>query len=224
MCLEYAPVRHTGWEARQGLGRIMKKRIILLLMAVVMSVLLAACGSAGEESGEEVSNPLEPDRHHVEITIKDYGKISLELYKEVAPITVENFLKLAEDGFYDGLTFHRIISGFMIQGGDPKGDGTGGSDKNIKGEFSANGVENSISHVRGTISMARAQEYDSASSQFFIMHQDSASLDGQYAAFGKVTEGMEIVDQICEKTPVVDGNGKVEADKQPKIETIKVID
>ena len=112
----------------------------------------------------------------------------------------------------------------MIQGGDPKGDGTGGSDKNIKGEFSANGVENSISHVRGTISMARAQEYDSASSQFFIMHQDSASLDGQYAAFGKVTEGMEIVDQICEKTPVVDGNGKVEADKQPKIETIKVID
>ena len=101
MCLEYAPVRHTGWEARQGLGRIMKKRIILLLMAVVMSVLLAACGSAGEESGEEVSNPLEPDRHHVEITIKDYGKISLELYKEVAPITVENFLKLAEDGFYD---------------------------------------------------------------------------------------------------------------------------
>ena len=123
-----------------------------------------------------------------------------------------------------GLTFHRIISGFMIQGGDPKGDGTGGSDKNIKGEFSANGVENSISHVRGTISMARAREYDSASSQFFIVHQDSVYLDGQYAAFGKVTEGMEIVDQICEKTPVADGNEKVEADKQPKIETIKVID
>ena len=137
---------------------------------------------------------------------------------------VNEFLKLAGDGFYDGLTFHRIVSGFMIQGGDPKGDGTGGSDKNIKGEFSANGVENNISHVRGTISMARAQEYDSASSQFFIMHQDTASLDGQYAAFGKVTEGMEIVDQICEKTPVVDGNGKVEADKQPKIEAIKVID
>lgn len=160
----------------------------------------------------------------MEIQIKDYGTIKAELDADVAPVSVSNFVSLAKSGFYDGLTFHRIISGFMIQGGDPKGDGTGGSDKNIKGEFSANGVENSISHVRGTISMARAQEYDSASSQFFIMHQDSASLDGQYAAFGKVTEGMEIVDQICEKTPVVDGNGKVEADKQPKIETIKVID
>lgn len=160
----------------------------------------------------------------MEIQIKDYGTIKAELDADVAPVSVSNFVSLAKSGFYDGLTFHRIISGFMIQGGDPKGDGTGGSGKNIKGEFSANGVENSISHVRGTISMARAQEYDSASSQFFIMHQDSASLDGQYAAFGKVTEGIEIVDQICEKTPVVDGNGKVEADKQPKIETIKVID
>lgn len=200
----------------------MRKATKLLCMALILIVGITGCG--GNTKEEEQTGETLTGKHHVEIQIKDYGTIKAELDADVAPVSVSNFVSLAKSGFYDGLTFHRIISGFMIQGGDPKGDGTGGSDKNIKGEFSANGVENSISHVRGTISMARAQEYDSASSQFFIMHQDSVSLDGQYAAFGKVTEGMEIVDQICEKTPVVDGNGKVEADKQPKIETIKVID
>ena len=162
--------------------------------------------------------------HHVEITVKDYGTISVELNGDAAPITVENFLKLSGDGFYDGLTFHRIISGFMIQGGDPLGNGTGGSDQDIKGEFSANGVENSLSHTRGAISMARSQLMDSASSQFFIVHEDSTYLDGQYACFGYVTEGMEVVDAICEATPVTDRNGTVAAENQPVIESIKVID
>lgn len=216
----------------------MRKAAKLLCMALILTLGITGCGDNKKEEGqsgksgsadsgkqqESQTGETLTGKHHVEIQIKDYGTIKAELDADVAPVSVSNFVSLAKSGFYDGLTFHRIISGFMIQGGDPKGDGTGGSGKNIKGEFSANGVENSISHVRGTISMARAQEYDSASSQFFIMHQDSASLDGQYAAFGKVTEGIEIVDQICEKTPVVDGNGKVEADKQPKIESIKVID
>lgn len=162
--------------------------------------------------------------HHVEIAIKDYGTISVELDGDAAPITVENFLKLAGDGFYDGLTFHRIISGFMIQGGDPLGNGTGGSDEHIKGEFSQNGVENDLSHTRGAISMARSTLPDSASSQFFIVHEDSTFLDGQYACFGYVTEGMEVVDAICEATPVTDGNGTVAAENQPVIESITVID
>lgn len=216
----------------------MRKAAKLLCLLLILVLGITGCGGntkEKEQSGkagsadsgkqqESQTGETLTGKHHVEIQIKDYGTIKAELDADVAPVSVSNFVSLAKSGFYDGLTFHRIISGFMIQGGDPKGDGTGGSDKNIKGEFSANGVENNISHVRGTISMARAQEYDSASSQFFIMHQDTASLDGQYAAFGKVTEGMEIVDQICEKTPVVDGNGKVETDKQPKIEAIKVID
>lgn len=133
-------------------------------------------------------------------------------------------MDLANSGFYDNLTFHRIISGFMIQGGDPDGNGTGGSDKNIKGEFKSNGVENDISHVRGVISMARSMDNDSASSQFFIMHQDGTYLDGQYAAFGHVTSGIEIVDQICADTPVVDNNGTVEAANQPVINSVKIID
>ena len=163
--------------------------------------------------------------HHVEIAVKDYGTIKAELYGGIAPITVDNFIKLAGGGFYDGLTFHRIISGFMIQGGDPEGNGTGGSGQEIKGEFSANGVENPLSHTRGVLSMARNSiSMDSASSQFFIMHQDAAYLDGQYAAFGKVTEGIEIVDAICANTPVQDSNGTVAAADQPVIESIRVVD
>ena len=160
----------------------------------------------------------------VEIIIKDYGTIQVELDRENAPITVENFLNLIEDKFYDNLTFHRIIKGFMIQGGDPKGNGTGGSKKTIKGEFSANGVNNELSHVRGTISMARSEEYDSASSQFFIMHEDNIGLDGNYAAFGKVIYGMEVVDKIAENTKVEDDNGTVLKKNQPVIESIKVIE
>ena len=162
--------------------------------------------------------------HHVEIEVQDYGTIALELDADTAPISVTNFIRLAEDGFYDGLTFHRIISGFMIQGGDPKGNGTGGSDQTIKGEFSENGVENDISHVRGVISMARSNNPDSASSQFFIVHEDSLFLDGNYAAFGHVTEGMDVVDKICEDTPVQDDNGTVDKDDQPVITSVRMID
>lgn len=161
---------------------------------------------------------------HAQIEIKNYGTISLELYGEEAPITVNNFVKLANEGFYNGLTFHRIISGFMIQGGDPNGDGTGGSTENIKGEFSQNEVQNRILHTRGTISMARSSENDSASSQFFIMQQDATHLDGAYAAFGRVTSGLEIVDKICENTPVTDSNGTVTAENQPVITSIKITD
>lgn len=159
-----------------------------------------------------------------EIKVKDYGTIKLTLDEDNAPITVENFVKLAKEGFYDGLTFHRIIDGFMIQGGDPLGNGTGGSEETIKGEFSENGVDNQISHVRGVISMARSQDMDSASSQFFIVQADSTYLDGQYAGFGYVTEGMEVVDAICEKVTGQDQNGTVPKEKQPVIESITVIE
>ena len=134
----------------------------------------------------------------VRMEIKDFGIIDLELYPEYAPITVNNFLKLVDEKFYDNLTFHRIISSFMIQGGDPLGDGTGGSKENIKGEFLANGVNNPLKHTRGVISMARTNNPNSASSQFFIMHQDAPYLDGMYAAFGKVIKGIEVVDKIAD--------------------------
>ena len=163
--------------------------------------------------------------HHATIEVKDYGTIKLELYSDIAPITVTNFAKLTNEGFYNGLTFHRIMDGFMIQGGDPEGTGYGGSKETIKGEFKVNGVANNISHVRGVISMARSSvSYNSASSQFFIVQSDSEFLDGQYAGFGKVTEGMEIVDKICENAPVIDNNGTVLKDNQPIIEKITMND
>lgn len=172
----------------------------------------------------EENNMYSTGKHHAEIVVKNYGTIALELDSDVAPITVENFANLVNEGFYNGLTFHRIISGFMIQGGDPLGNGTGGSSKTIKGEFASNGVKNSISHVRGTISMARSSMPNSASSQFFIVHQDSTFLDGQYAAFGTVTSGMEVVDKICADTAVEDDNGTVAKNNQPVIEKITIID
>ena len=172
----------------------------------------------------EENNMYSTGKHHAEIVVKNYGTIALELDADVAPITVENFANLVNEGFYNGLTFHRIISGFMIQGGDPLGNGTGGSSKTIKGEFASNGVKNSISHVRGTISMARSSMPNSASSQFFIVHQDSTFLDGQYAAFGTVTSGMEVVDKICADTAVEDDNGTVAKNNQPVIEKITMID
>lgn len=218
----------------------MKKLTAFFLSVVMCGTLLAGCGSSksdeaqasdtNETTTEETTDASEEDTelltglHHVTIDVKDYGTISLELDADTAPISVTNFINLAKDGFYDGLTFHRIISGFMIQGGDPKGNGTGGSDQTIKGEFSENGVENDISHVRGTISMARANDPDSASSQFFIVHEDSTFLDGQYAAFGHVTDGMDVVDAICENTPVQDNNGTVKAADQPVITSVTVID
>lgn len=172
----------------------------------------------------EENNMYSTGKHHAEIVVKNYGTIVLELDADVAPITVENFANLVNEGFYNGLTFHRIISGFMIQGGDPLGNGTGGSSKTIKGEFASNGVKNSISHVRGTISMARSSMPNSASSQFFIVHQDSTFLDGKYAAFGTVTSGMEVVDKICADTAVEDDNGTVAKNNQPVIEKITIID
>ena len=172
----------------------------------------------------EENNMYSTGKHHAEIVVKNYGTIALELDADVAPITVENFANLVNEGFYNGLTFHRIISGFMIQGGDPLGNGTGGSSKTIKGEFASNGVKNSISHVRGTISMARSSMPNSASSQFFIVHQYSTLLDGKYAAFGTVTSGMEVVDKICADTAVEDDNGTVAKNNQPVIEKITIID
>lgn len=215
----------------------MKKIIRNLITAVVATTLcLTGCGSAGTAdkntdsdkstqtaSGSAIQGNLS-GKHHVKITVKDYGTIEVELDADQAPITVTNFAKLVREGFYDGLTFHRIISGFMIQGGDPDGTGRGGSDETIKGEFSSNGVENSIKHTRGTISMARLQDPDSASSQFFIMHQDADYLDGEYAGFGHVTSGMEVVDQICKKTPVTDSNGMVKKSNRPVIEKIEWLD
>lgn len=177
-----------------------------------------------EVENEEEKSMYSTGKHHAEMVIKDYGTISLELDADIAPITVANFAKLVNEGFYNGLTFHRIITGFMIQGGDPLGNGMGGSNQEIKGEFEANGVKNSISHVRGTISMARSQQYNSASSQFFIVHEDSTFLDKNYAAFGKVTSGMEIVDKICKDTKVEDNNGTVLKSNQPIIEKITMID
>lgn len=183
-------------------------------------------GSADYIDSVDADDPYGTGVHTASIEVADYGTIELSLNANVAPISVSNFCHLAADGFYDGLTFHRIISGFMIQGGDPNGDGTGGSGKNIKGEFQANGVANNIPHVRGTISMARASDYNSASSQFFIVHQtsdtNSQSLDGQYAAFGSVTSGMEVVDAICKNVPVEDSNGTVAKDNQPVITKVTV--
>ena len=180
----------------------------------------------GETESRQVVNTDEQVAgiHHAEISVQDYGTISLELDADKAPVTVTNFIKLAQEGFYNGLTFHRIMDGFMIQGGDPLGNGTGGSDENIKGEFSSNGVENDISHTRGTISMARAADPDSASSQFFIVQADSTFLDGDYAGFGHVTEGIEIVDKICQDAqPTVD-NGTIPSDAQPVIQSIVILD
>lgn len=222
----------------------MKKLTVLFLTLALCGTMLAGCGSSKSDSAAETDTTetaetagadtsadnasaeekLLTGLHHITIDVQDYGTITLELDADEAPISVTNFVNLAEEGFYDGLTFHRIISGFMIQGGDPKGNGTGGSDTTIKGEFSENGVENNISHVRGTISMARANDPDSASSQFFIVHENSTFLDGQYAAFGHVTDGMDVVDAICENTPVQDNNGTVKAADQPVITSITVID
>ena len=166
-----------------------------------------------------MSNPI------ITIEMNDGGVIKAELYPEIAPATVENFVKLAGSGFYNGLTFHRVYTGFVIQGGCPLGNGYGGSDENIKGEFAQNGFNNPIKHERGVLSMARsAAGPDTASSQFFIMHQAAPSLDGGYAAFGRLLSGIEIVDAICKDTPVIDRNGNVAAENQPVITAVRLIE
>lgn len=187
----------------------MMKKLLTILCSLVLCISLFGCQK-------------ETKKYIAKIEVEDYGTITLKLDGKTAPITVQNFVDLAESGFYDGLTFHRIMKGFMIQGGDPNANGTGGSDKTIKGEFKDNGVKNNIKHKRGVISMARSSDYDSASSQFFIMQEDNDSLDGQYAAFGHVTKGMKIVDQICEDADPMDDNGTIAESKQPVIKTIKV--
>ena len=208
----------------------MKKK--LLAMASILCLTLTACGNtatstkteepatepATEAPAEESSDSeLLTGKYTVCIEIENYDPITLELDADAAPITVTNFMKLVNEGFYDGLTFHRIIAGFMMQGGDPTGTGMGGSDEEIKGEFAANGIENPISHKRGVISMARSMAADSASSQFFICHEDSEFLDGQYAAFGQVISGIETVDAVCADAIVEDDNGTVAPGNQPKI-------
>ncbi|MBR4619082.1 MAG: peptidylprolyl isomerase [Bacilli bacterium] len=193
----------------------MKKKFSLIFIILLSCFILTGCNR--KDDG------LLSGKINAEITIKDYGVIKLELDADTAPITVTNFVNLANNKFYDGLTFHRIIKGFMIQGGDPEGNGTGGSSKTIRGEFENNGVKNNIKHIRGVISMARSQANDSASSQFFIVQEDSNYLDGQYAGFGHVTSGMEIVDKICDDVKTEDNNGTVLKENQPIIEKIRII-
>lgn len=209
-------------QAEQKKSRLWLWLVIaaVCVAAVVTAVILLTGGKTDDPSTPAVS----AGKHHVEIEVRDYGTITVELDADAAPITVENFLKLANEGFYDGLTFHRIMAGFMMQGGDPTGTGMGGSKETIKGEFSANGVENPLSHTRGAISMARSQAYDSASSQFFICHADSTFLDGNYACFGYVTDGMDVVDAVCEDAEPTDNNGTIPADAQPVITAIRVLD
>lgn len=194
----------------------MKKKSFLFLFIITACLFITGCNQKEE-------NNLLKGKINAEIVVKDYGTIKLELDADAAPITVTNFVDLVNDKFYDGLTFHRIIEGFVIQGGDPLGTGAGGSTKTIKGEFESNGFLNSISHTRGVISMARSSDPNSASSQFFIVHKDSTFLDGEYAAFGHVTSGMEVVDKIAESAKVEDGNGTVLKENQPVIESIKII-
>jgi peptidyl-prolyl cis-trans isomerase B (cyclophilin B) len=211
--------------------------IACILLGTVISLVLerrqkqpvtsnSTAESAANAGADSVKLAMSADEinttHYADISIQDYGTVTVALDETAAPATVQNFIKLAEEGFYDGLTFHRIIDGFMMQGGDPNGNGTGGSDQTIKGEFSENGFDNPISHTRGAISMARSNNLNSASSQFFIVQQDSTFLDGQYAAFGFVTEGMDIVDRICEEAQPTDNNGSIAKDRQPVIESIVI--
>ena len=191
------------------------------LPLLVCAVLLCAAGALYLLQGEQ---PEENSGCVAEIAVANYGTITVALDREHAPETVDNFVSLAESGFYDGLTFHRIIDGFMIQGGDPNGDGTGGSEQTIKGEFLENGVDNPLSHTRGAISMARSSGYDSASSQFFIVQEDSTYLDGSYAVFGYVTDGMDAVDAICSDAEPVDSNGLIAEEAQPVITSVTILE
>lgn len=197
---------------------------ISVVAACILIVILAAAVSSFNNAKDANDSTADSSGSSVfaDIEIQDHGTVTVKLDPVSAPISTENFIKLAESGFYNGLTFHRIMEGFMMQGGDPQGNGTGGSDQTIVGEFSANGHDNPLSHTRGAISMARSGEYDSASSQFFIVHQDSLFLDGQYAVFGYVTEGMDIVDDICKTAAPTDDNGTIPADQQPVITSITI--
>ena len=193
------------------------KRIIAIMLVLAMMFTFVGCNYKSEFK-DYAENKI-----YVEMVVKNFGLMTIELDPSVAPITVHNFATLVADGFYDGLTFHRIINGFMMQGGDPNGNGTGGSSETIVGEFAANGIRNNLSHTRGVISMARSSNKNGASSQFFIVHKDSLHLDGNYAAFGKVIEGMDVVDAVCTGVPVQDNNGTVAAADQPVITAVRVV-
>ena len=197
-----------------------RKEIILGIIGIVLVVGIFI---ASNIMNKEVKEDLLTGKHYAEIDVKDYGKIVVELDADIAPITVTNFINLVNDKFYDGLTFHRIIKGFMIQGGGFETSGNRKPASNITGEFKLNGVENDIKHERGVISMARASAYDSASSEFFIMHEDNFNLDGNYAAFGKVISGMEVVDEIATKAKPTDDNGSINLEDRPVINYIKEI-
>ncbi len=196
---------------------------VALLIGIIVGV--TSCDEEQPDRSDIVVTYVEADpdlTYYADIEVKDYGTITVKLDQSAAPKTVSNFISLAQSGFYDGLTFHRIMEGFMIQGGDPNGDSTGNAGKTVEGEFAENGFDNPISHVRGVISMARAEAYNSASCQFFIVHEDSTeSLDGKYAAFGHVISGMEVVDEICETVPQ-GYNGATDPDDQPIIKSIKI--
>lgn len=196
----------------------MKRTTLFRIIACIAAIFtLLGLGGCGSKSGKKDSTNTKTI--YADIVIKDYGTITVQLDREAAPITVDNFVSLAESGFYDGLTFHRIIKGFMMQGGAPK---DGQKPESIVGEFESNGYENPLKHTRGAISMARTSIPDSASSQFFIVHETSPHLDGDYAAFGYVTEGMEVVDAVCESARPTDGNGSIAPADQPVIETITI--
>ena len=191
----------------------MKKIISSLLIVTLLLVSAATLSSCGG------------NYCYAKMTVKDFGTVIIRLDKDAAPITVDNFVMLANEGFYDGLTFHRIIKNFMIQGGDPDGNGRGGSDTPITGEFALNGYDNPLSHTRGTISMARTNDPDSATSQFFICNADALHLDGSYAAFGKVIEGMDVIDAITEYGVQYAFNGMIYIKEyQPVIESIEIYD
>lgn len=203
----------------------MKKVGILIVGIIVLLLSFAIYLSNRTKAEIKDEADLLAGKYNVEMNVKKYGVIKIELDADTAPITVTNFIKLVNEKFYDGLTFHRIMNNFMIQGGDPEGTGFGGSEETIKGEFTENGVENNISHERGVISMARnSSSMDSASSQFFIVQKDSKSLDGLYAAFGHVTEGMDVVDKIAEDAKPTDDNGTIPKENQPVIEYIKIVE
>lgn len=216
--------KKNSYAAQQRKAEQQKKTVIYSIIAVLcVAVLIGVIVGISSCKNEIKYVEADPNLiYYADIDIKDYGMITVKLDQSAAPKTVGNFISLAQSGFYDGLTFHRIMKGFMMQGGDPEGNGTGGAEKTVVGEFSANGHNNPISHKRGVISMARANDPNSASSQFFIVHEDSEdSLDGKYAAFGHVISGMEVVDKICETVPQ-GYNGAVADSDKPVIKSITI--
>ena len=199
----------------------MKRIFSLILTILLFAAVLIGCNANDNTQNTDPTDAGPSITYIAKINIKDYGTITVQLDHESAPKTVDNFVKLANSGFYDGLTFHRIIEGFMMQGGAPKDSTSAAS--TIPGEFAANGYNNKLSHTRGVISMARSQLYDSASSQFFIVHKDYPSLDGLYAAFGYVIDGIEVVDAVCEAAQPIDNNGKIAPEAQPVISSITIL-